>query len=103
VTAPIFFNRPAARAQLMRTGRAYTLRRRRSVGIARAREGSYHRFRDLGLVHVSEVAPRPAPESLSAFLHLSGYSSVAEWESDAAPGADYVYFVEMVPVDPEDG
>lgn len=96
MTAPIFFNEGPARQQLMSRGIVYTLRRERTVGLTRARQGSYYKFRDLGPVEVRLIKRRVSREALVSFVHLSGFDDVEAWVRAAAPGANRVYAVEFV-------
>jgi hypothetical protein len=95
--APIFFNVPEARDHLLKHGRVYTLRRKRkSVGETTAREGNLFKFRELGRVNVEFVRQVSGPAELEPYVGESGFRTVEEWASKAAPGADHLYRVSRV-------
>ena len=94
VTAPIFFNDPNARRQLLEKGEVYTLRRpRETTGYAGARVGSYHKFEDIGQVVVTLVCRQAADEVLQQYVWKSGFPTVAAWRLAASKGATELYRV----------
>jgi hypothetical protein len=99
MSAPILFNHPKARHQLMREGLVYTLRRPRSVGIAIAYQGNRFRgmpLRKLGRVMISTQWAYAHDDQLEICLHASGFESVADWRKAAGPTQTHLYRVRLL-------
>jgi|GEM_PF-1742365 hypothetical protein len=95
--APIFFNVPEARDQLLNSGQVYTIRRKRkSVGETMAREGNIFQFKELGKVNIELVKEISGPQDLGEYVSRSGFPTAEAWYAKAAAGADHLYDVKLL-------
>lgn len=94
MVAPIYFNVPEARRQLLDHKKVYTLRRHReTVGHSTARQGSYIDFQSLGNVFIEPVKVIKDKSELEPFVKFSGFETVEKWLEKASKEANHLYLV----------
>jgi hypothetical protein len=99
---PIFFNVHEAREYLLDNGYVYTLRTKRppKAQVDHARWGSYYRFSDLGLVKIEFVMEVRDRHDLEPYVKESGFKTVNEWFTAAAPLARNLLKVTLLRIAP---
>ena len=92
--APIYFNIPEPRNQLLKNGVVYTCRHKKRIntGITVARRGNFKKIVELATVDVKYTGRVQKQQELKPYLKESGFETIKEWIctiKDGLPGHLY--------------